>query len=90
MAVNMILIGFAVAFIVMLLMWLVQLRTGNAGIVDIAWSYNFAFIALVYFLLGDGFYERKLLMLLMVLFWSLRLGTYLFIILKRRTGDTGS
>jgi steroid 5-alpha reductase family enzyme len=73
------LVSLLAVFLVMCLVWIIQLRTGNAGIVDIAWSYNFGIVAAVCYFMGDGLPERKLLMLFMVLAWSFRLGTYLFI-----------
>ena len=74
----MVLIAFLAVFIVMLVLWLIQLKSGNAGIVDIAWSYNFGIIAIVYYLYGSGFEPRKMLIAAMVVVWSLRLGMYLF------------
>jgi steroid 5-alpha reductase family enzyme len=77
--IKMILIALAIAAIVMTIIWLIQLKTKNAGIVDIAWSYNFPIIAIVYYFTGDGFEQRKLLILGMVLIWGVRLGTHLFV-----------
>ncbi len=51
----------AVAMIVMTIVWLISVRIHNAGIVDIAWSANFGFIALLYALSGPGYYARRIL-----------------------------
>ncbi len=73
------LIGFAAVSIVMIVVWLWAVKINNAGIVDIFWSYNFPIIAIIYFLLGDGFDQRNLIVLIMVCVWGARLGTYLFV-----------
>ena len=59
------------------LVWLLSLRLGNAGIVDVAWSYSFVPIAWLYAGLGSGWWPRRLLVASLVTLWSLRLGTHL-------------
>jgi len=44
----MLLYGMAFAFVIMLLLWLVQRKTGNAGIVDIGWSGTIPVLAIFY------------------------------------------
>jgi steroid 5-alpha reductase family enzyme len=73
------LIGFIAVSIIMVIVWVWAKKINNAGVVDIFWSYNFPVIAIVYFLLGEGFCPRKLLVLIMVCLWGARLGTYLFV-----------
>ncbi len=51
----------------------------NYGVVDIAWSYAFAALAVGYALLGSGWPERRALIAAMVTVWSLRLGTHLLV-----------
>lgn len=58
--------------------WYIQLKTKNAGIVDVTWSYNFALLGYLVFIFGDGAYDRKVLLTSLVLIWSIRLGTYLY------------
>lgn len=57
--------------------WLAR-RLDNYGIVDIAWSYAFAALALYYALLAPGWPARKALIASMAILWSLRLGTHLY------------
>lgn len=64
--------------LVMAAVWIVAVRIGNAGIVDIAWSANFALLAVLYVALGSGFLPRRLLIGGMTLVWSLRLASYLY------------
>ncbi len=81
---EMVLIAFISVSIVMTTLWLIQLKTKNAGIVDIGWSANFTLITLIYFLVAEGYLIRKILITAMVAFWSLRLALYLFV---RVTGE---
>jgi steroid 5-alpha reductase family enzyme len=64
--------------LVMFGVWRVALRIRNAGIVDIAWSLNFAPLAWLYAAVSPGYGPRRLLVALMVTFWSFRLGGYLY------------
>ncbi|HTJ78357.1 MAG TPA: DUF1295 domain-containing protein [Rariglobus sp.] len=54
-------------------------RMDNYGIVDIAWSYAFGALALFYALAAPGWLPRRLLIATIVVLWSLRLGTHLYI-----------
>ncbi|HXP50494.1 MAG TPA: DUF1295 domain-containing protein [Bacteroidia bacterium] len=65
--------------LVMLLVWTWAKAIKNAGVVDIFWAINFSIIAIVLCLMADGFWERKIIISLMVLIWSMRLGIYLLI-----------
>ncbi|MEO7412651.1 MAG: DUF1295 domain-containing protein [Opitutaceae bacterium] len=51
----------------------------NYGIVDIAWSYAFGLTAIFYALAGPGWLGRRAVIASMVVVWSLRLGTHLWI-----------
>lgn len=57
--------------------FLVARRIGNFSIVDVAWSFNFAPIALAAALFGSGLLERRALMAGLVALWSLRLTVHL-------------
>lgn len=58
--------------------WLIQLRTKNAAIVDTVWSVSYPLLAMVYFVLINGYAVRQLLILVMVSVWGLRLAAYLY------------
>jgi steroid 5-alpha reductase family enzyme len=62
--------GFAACF-------LLARRIDNYGIVDIAWSYAFGPVALLYAALSNGWGPRRWLVAAIITLWSLRLGTYL-------------
>ena len=72
------LIGLLAIMIYMAAIWLVSLQMKNAGIVDIFWGPGFALAALVYGINSpDGFSARKILVLLLVSAWGLRLGWHI-------------
>lgn len=53
-------------------------RLDNYGVVDIAWSYAFAVLAVFYALAAPGWPPRRTLIGAMAGLWSLRLGTHLY------------
>jgi steroid 5-alpha reductase family enzyme len=67
------------ACLVMTMVWWRQLYTRNAGIVDGWWSYLFGMITILYVVSAPGYYVREIIILLMVVMWSSRLGTHLLI-----------
>lgn len=60
------------------LLYFLARKLDNYGIVDIAWSYAFALLALFYAGAGPGWPLRKALIAVMATLWSLRLGTHLY------------
>jgi len=61
------------------LFYLLARRINNYGIVDVVWSYAFAFLAGFYALAGSGWPVRRALIAAMAGVWSVRLGTHLFV-----------
>ena len=73
------LIGLAVIIGFMAALWLVSLALKNSSIVDIFWGAGFVLAAWLYFALTpDGFFPRKLLIVILVTIWGLRLSTHIF------------
>jgi steroid 5-alpha reductase family enzyme len=70
-------LGLAIVLLVMVLTWVAALRLRNAGIVDVAWSVNLAFLAVLYAAFGTGYAPRRGLIAAMVAIWGLRLGAHL-------------
>ncbi len=68
----------AVIAVFMVAMWLLSLRLGDAGIVDIGWGLGFALVAAAGAVVGDGLPARRLLLLGIVAVWGLRLGWHLW------------
>ncbi len=74
-----ILIGWAAMAVVMAALWMIQRRTHNAGIVDIAWTFGVGVLA-IWFAWGaeGGDPARRTLIGVLAGVWSARLGVYLF------------
>jgi len=58
-------------------LWLVSLAVRDASIVDMAWGAGFVVIAWIAHFMGGGAPPRRLLMVVMVTVWGLRLSGYL-------------
>ena len=86
---TMIFTGFSVLFVLMCILWLINIRTKNAAIVDVGWGNGFALLTLIYFLMSDGYLARQLLVLFMVGLWGERLTYHLLIdrILTKKPED---
>lgn len=70
-------IGLATATLLLVVVWLIQLVTRNAGLVDVVWSAAVGIMAVEFALLGDAPTAARLLMATLALTWSLRLAGYL-------------
>lgn len=77
--VNMVLIGWAIVSALMFVLWLIQLRTKNAGIVDVGWTLSVAILAILYAALGKGSAVHRWVLAGTAALWALRLGGYLAI-----------
>lgn len=75
--------GLAVTVILMGLVFAAGRKIQNYGIVDVAWSWAFALLVLVYVSLVEGHGDRKWILAGIVCAWSGRLGWHLF---RRVTG----
>ena len=62
---------------VMFLVWTLQLRTRNAGVVDAVWALSIGALAFVFAALADGWSGRRLAIATVMGLWSARLGIYL-------------
>jgi steroid 5-alpha reductase family enzyme len=60
----------------MLALWVVAVRIGNASHVDAGWAYGIAGTAVAYALLGDGTALHRALVAGLGTIWGVRLGTY--------------
>jgi steroid 5-alpha reductase family enzyme len=61
----------------MIVGWFISLAYRNVTIVDSLWGMGFVLIAWLTFFMSDGFYDRRLLMAVLVSLWGLRLSLYL-------------
>ncbi len=76
-------VGGITAFVIFTLTWLLSRKLNNYSLVDIAWSYSLTLLVPVYAWMIQGSPLRSAVTILMATAWSLRLGTYLFIRIKK-------
>jgi steroid 5-alpha reductase family enzyme len=73
------LIGAASASVMMVALWALAVRIGDASHVDVGWAYGIGGVALLYAVLADGSTGHRVLVALLAGLWSIRLGTYLLV-----------
>lgn len=61
----------------MFLIWIISVKIKNASIVDLFWGFGFVLAAVWYFISTDGLWQRKIILLILVSIWGLRLSFYL-------------
>lgn len=71
------LFSLALMFVVMTVTWWLARRWNNYSIVDAAWAGSFFVVAVFFALTQPGWEVRKIIMLVVVGFWSLRLAYFL-------------
>jgi steroid 5-alpha reductase family enzyme len=71
------LLGGALMAVAMAALWVLQRRTGNAGVVDVGWTAGVGIVGVIAAAAGSGWAPRRLLVGTMIALWSLRLGTYI-------------
>jgi steroid 5-alpha reductase family enzyme len=72
-------LGWLVAAAMMHLLWLLQKRTRNAGIVDVGWTLGLGILPVLYALLSEGLPERRALVATLAALWSFRLALHLWL-----------
>lgn len=73
--------------VVMALLWAVQRRRGDAGIVDVAWGLGVGLISVAFAIFSAGDATRRLVVAGLALAWSLRLSGHIFVRLLRLPED---
>ncbi|MEQ1884760.1 MAG: DUF1295 domain-containing protein [Bryobacteraceae bacterium] len=73
------LLGTALAASIMLVLWLMHLKTGNAAIVDAGWAGGLAMLGILYASVGDGYWLRRSILMTMTGVWGFRLAGYLLL-----------
>ncbi|WP_426573144.1 DUF1295 domain-containing protein [Aquihabitans sp. McL0605] len=63
--------------LLMLITWVISLLRTDASLVDIVWGLGFVVVAATAAVVGDGFRDRRLIVLSLVAVWGLRLSGYL-------------
>lgn len=75
--ISLIALGAASVGLMMFILWLIQLRTGNAAIVDVGWAGGLAVLGILYACLGGGNGLRSAIVGGMAAIWGLRLAIHL-------------
>jgi steroid 5-alpha reductase family enzyme len=70
-------IGLALILAMMTILWIISIPIKNVSIVDLFWGLGFVITCFIYFLNTDGHEARKIILLIMVTIWGLRLSVYL-------------
>lgn len=71
--------GFCLVSLIMMFLWLVQVRTRDASPVDVAWTYGLGLLAVFLAWRSEGDLQGRILVGVLGGLWSLRLGTYLLL-----------
>jgi steroid 5-alpha reductase family enzyme len=74
-----ILVGLFIVCTMMVVLWVVQRRTGNAGIVDAGWAASIGILGVFYSVTSTGYLPRRFLVAVLIGSWSLRLAVYLLL-----------
>jgi|694.fasta_scaffold60654_4 steroid 5-alpha reductase family enzyme len=76
---ELVILGWLAVAGLMALLWLVQLRTGDAGIVDVAWAAGVGLLSAGFAALSPGQASRQWMVLAVVLVWAVRLAGYVLV-----------
>jgi steroid 5-alpha reductase family enzyme len=79
--------GAAALVLMMFLVWLISMRSNNAGLVDVGWALGLVLLAVWYAWQGPGFPARRWIMAAMVVAWGLRLAIHLVRRIAREPED---
>lgn len=77
--VHVVLAGFACVAVFLSIVWAIQLRTRNAGMVDPVWSWSLGFLGVFYAVFGSAPASTRLVLGLLAGVWGFRLGTHLYL-----------
>ena len=72
-----IVLGLVLASALMIVLWVVQRRTVNAGIVDVGWAGGIGILGVLFAATSDGYATRRVLVGAMIGIWSFRLAMHL-------------
>ncbi|MBN1855042.1 MAG: DUF1295 domain-containing protein [Pirellulales bacterium] len=72
-----VLLGLLIVSAMMTVLWFVQRRIGNAGIVDPGWAASIGLLGCFYAITSSGYPPRRILVAALIGTWSIRLAVYL-------------
>ncbi len=85
---SMMLLGWLVAAAVFTVLWVIQKRTGNAGIVDVAWAAGVGLAGAFFCVFSfQGNATRRWIVAILVLTWAIRLSWHILQRLRRMPED---
>jgi len=79
----------AIVLIFMGILWLIQIRSGEADIVDLGWTTSVAICAVFFAVLGNGELTRRILIASLVSIWAIRLSYLLYSTRVSKSGEDG-
>lgn len=74
---HLVLTGFGMVSALMVLFWVIQLFTKNAGILDLGWALGLVILTGHYAVTLDGYALRQVIIFVLVSFWGLRLSKHI-------------
>jgi steroid 5-alpha reductase family enzyme len=75
--IKLLMISLVTNILIMIGTWFFARSKNNYSVVDAVWAFSFFITSGIYTILGNGLLQRRLLILLCVSIWSLRLGIFL-------------
>ena len=66
-----------VILILMTILWIISIIVRNVSIVDLFWGLGFVITTAFFFLKSSGNESRKIVLMILVTIWGLRLSVYL-------------
>jgi steroid 5-alpha reductase family enzyme len=70
-------LAFGIILIAITLLWFISVLIKNVSIVDMFWGLGFVITSAVYFINSEGFEPRKIIILVIIAIWGMRLSGYL-------------
>jgi len=72
-----VILGLLLISALMIGLWFVQRRTGNAGVVDVGWTLGIGILGVFFAATSGGYPPRRVLVAVLIGIWSLRLAVHL-------------